>query len=337
MRNINSIGSLCAILTLPSSSWSFSPPSSQWGITNTAKSSAAVTSLMASKNTNDDSALDMDRVKTGAVTFLTASVLALNGMAGPLSVVQPAYAAPSTTTAVDPLASEKASVLAVKTSIESSSAELSALKRVEAAEKKAYEKAVADDQASEKRVKAAKAALIESNDKVIKEKAKGSTDESSLRTQQKLGEKVGAARTTLKAEEAYLSNAKKVVATDKKSLDAVESKVASASKKVSSAKSGLPKAEKKLKVAEKKLAKTTKAAKKKAEKLAKEQAKKEKIAKKKAAIAEKKRNKEAAEKAKKKKAEIAAVKEKVKQLKSVEKSSSSELIKQEKLLQKISA
>lgn len=322
MRNITSIITLAALLNLPLSSWSFTPPTSQWGITNTM---AKPTSLMA---TNHESGFDMDRAKTTAVTFLTASVLAINGFAGPVSFIEPANAAPPTaySAASDPLASEKASVLGVKSLIDASSAELSVLNKELSVDKKAYEKAVSDNAASEKRVKAAKAALIESNDKVIKEKAKGDTSESSLKAQQKLGEKVGTARTTLKAEETYLANNKKVVATDKQVLQGVEKKVASASKKVASAKSSLPKAEKKLKEAEKQLAKETKAAKKKAAKLAKAQAKKEKIAKKKAAIA-----------AKKKAAEIAAVREKMNKLKSVEKSSSAELQKQEKLLQKISA
>lgn len=359
MQNIRSISFIVGVLLAsPLSSRAFSPPNSQWGITTTVAKSAAA-SLAATPDDESDlspNTFDMNRAKIGAVSLLSASVLMLTGIAGPLPV-QPAFAAPpaSTTTttqakkpassaaatpkkpvAVDPLASEKASLAATQRSIAAADADLSALRKELSAEQKVLDKAVGNTQGAEKRVKGAKAALIDANDKLIAEKAKGSTTEGSLKTTQKLGEKVGTARTTLQAEETYLNKARTEQAGLLKARDAADKKVTGATKTAVSAKAALPKSQKKLAVAEKKLAKSNALAKKKAAKEAKIKAKKDKIAKKKAQLAEKKRQKEAKAAAKKKAAEIAALKSKVKQLKNVEKESGSELIKQEKQLQKIS-
>lgn len=355
MHNIRSISFIVGVLLAsPLSSRAFSPPNSQWGITTTVAKSAAA-SLAATPD--DDDTFDMDRAKIGAVSLLSASVLMLTGVAGPFPV-QPAFAAaPATTTTttaqakkpassaaatpkkpvvVDPLASEKASLAATQRSIATEDSNLSALRKELSAEQKVLDKAVGNTLGAEKRVKGAKAALIDANDKLIAEKAKGSTTEGSLKTAQKLGEKVGTARTTLQAEESNLNKARTEQAGFLKARDASDKKVTSATKTAASAKAALPKSKKKLAVAEKKLAKSNAVAKKKAAKEAKIRAKKDKIAKKKAQLAERKRQKEAKAAAKKKAAEIAALKSKVKQLKNVEKESGSELIKQEKQLQKIS-
>jgi len=249
---------------------------------------------------------------------------------------------------IDPLASEKGTVSAAKDSLSAASLTLGDAKKKASVEQKAYDKAVANTAAAEKRVKAAKAALIDANDKVVAEKAKGNTSTSDLKNVQKLGENIGMARDTLLAKEANLVEAKAAGALQLKAINVADSTVAKAASKELSFKDAVPRAQANLKVAEKKLVKSNKISKKNAAKAAKKQAVKDKVAMKKSMVAEKKQK--AANRAKrkaeeknaklvlaKKAAEIKALKAKVKELKTVGKESSSELIKQEKALQKIGA
>lgn len=237
----------------------------------------------------------------------------------------------------DPLASEKAAVMNAQSTVSDLSAKLGDSKKVASVDQKAYDKAASELSTAEKKVKAAKAALIDANDKVVAEKTKGDSSAGGLQKVQKLGEKVGTARNTLKGEEEILAQAKKLEGQQRKALTSANSAVSSASSKVSSAQSNVPKVAKSLKVAEKKLAKKTAADQKKAKKESKKQAKRDKAAQKKAMQIDKKQKAKAKAAAKAKAKEVAALKARVKQLKNTGKTSAAEASKNEKELQKLGA